>query len=93
MNSESERNCYCDLWKTNPSVLEKQGIPRGFCGLCKKCRKPGHTRQHPGVISYTGSWCDHHYKILARTHPATPVGFVLWLGGIATLVYLVKDLF
>jgi hypothetical protein len=28
-----EGNCYCDLWKTNPTTLESQGIPRGYLSI------------------------------------------------------------
>lgn len=26
------RGCYCDLWQTNPTMLESQGIPPDYCG-------------------------------------------------------------
>lgn len=84
------RGCYCELWwDTIPEVLEKQGVPHGYCGLCEVCGRPGHTRHHPGAVPYTGSWCDWHYRRVALTHPASPLGCLFWLavvGGMALFV-------
>jgi hypothetical protein len=74
------RHCYCGLWRKDPSVLEAQGIPRGFCGLCDRCGEPGHTRHFPGALPYTGSWCDMHYRRLSLLHPAAQAGSFIWLG-------------
>jgi hypothetical protein len=38
----NRRGCYCGLWDTDPQFLEGQGIPRGYCGLCQTCGRPGH---------------------------------------------------
>ena len=92
MEKLNERSCYCDLWDKDPSILEKQGVPKGFCGLCEKCHKAGHMRHHPGAVPYTGSWCDHHYKILSLTHPTTPLGFILWLSAITGIFFLLNSL-
>ncbi len=57
--------CYCDSlsteWKT------QQGYPEGFCGICERCGKPGHTQHFPGPVPYTGAWCDRCVKIVAYT--------------------------
>ena len=76
----AERSCYCGLWLTRPEFFEKQGIPRGFCGLCQICGKPGHTRHFPGAVPYTGSWCDHHYQVVKLIHPLGVFGFFIWIG-------------
>lgn len=57
VSSEYLRNCYCDLWKSNPSILEIQGLSLGFCGWCIECGKQGHLSHAPGA-PYTLSWCD-----------------------------------
>ena len=67
--SDNERGCYCGLWEKDPAYLESQGIPRGYCGKCQSCGKPGHTMHFPGMVPYTGSWCDSHYRLLAVVHP------------------------
>jgi hypothetical protein len=84
------RGCYCGLWDTNPEVLERQGVPRGHCGRCTVCRRPGHTRHHPGAVPFTGAWCDWHYRRLALTHPASPLGCLLWLAAVGGVVVLVR---
>lgn len=55
------RNCYCRLWDTAPSVLEDQGVPAGYCGMCVDCGAPGHLRHGPGAMPATLSWCDRCY--------------------------------
>ncbi len=62
-------DCYCGLWSTHPAQLRQQGIPQGFCGICQRCQRPGHTRHFPGPVPYTGSWCDTCYRNLAWTWP------------------------
>jgi hypothetical protein len=84
------RGCYCELWDTEPKVLEQQGIPRGYCGLCEVCGCPGHMRHFPGAVPYTGSWCDWHYRRVALTHPASSLGCLFWLvvfGGVGFVVW------
>lgn len=61
--------CYCQLWETDPSGLEAQGLPRGYCGLCQVCAKPGHTMHFPGAVPVTGAWCKRHYLRAAILHP------------------------
>ncbi len=89
----NSRMCYCSLWGTGPEVLEQQGVPRGFCGLCRVCGRPGHLRHHPGSVPFTGAWCDRHYRRLALTHPAAPLGCLLWAavagGGLLLIRWLV----
>jgi len=74
----TEGKCYCGLWKKDPSHLKKQGIPPGYCGLCRICGKPGHTRHFPGAVPFTGAWCDKHYHRVRILHPLGAVGFYLW---------------
>ncbi|HOX22644.1 MAG TPA: macro domain-containing protein [Elusimicrobiales bacterium] len=68
-SSMNERGCYCGIWEKDPSFFESRGVPRGYCGLCEKCGRPGHTRHFPGAAPYTGTWCDFHYRILSIIHP------------------------
>ena len=44
---------------------QEQGIPDGFCGICERCGKPGHTQHFPGPVPYTGAWCDWCVRIVA----------------------------
>ena len=81
-----ETNCYCGLWKTDPELLRRQGVPPGYCGLCQVCGEPGHTRHFPGAVPYTGSWCDRHYRRARNLHPLGAVGFFLWLAALAAAV-------
>jgi hypothetical protein len=61
----AKRQCYCDSlsaeWKA------EQGYAEGFCGVCERCGKPGHTQHFPGPLPYTGSWCDRCVKIVSVT--------------------------
>ena len=72
-----ELSCYCSY--IDRQLLENEDLPLGFCGLCDVCGNPGHVRHHPGAVPYTGCWCPRHYRILALTHPKTPVGCLLWI--------------
>lgn len=78
----NERGCYCGIWEKNPKLLESQGIPRGYCGLCEKCGRPGHARHFPGAVPYTGAWCDFHYRLLSFVHPLGSFGVLLYGGGL-----------
>ncbi|MFC1855483.1 hypothetical protein ACFL2A_02945 [Thermodesulfobacteriota bacterium] len=60
-DDEKFRGCYCGA--LDDDFLKKEGIPQGYCGICERCSKPGHTRHYPGPVPYTGSWCDRCYKI------------------------------
>ncbi len=80
------RNCYCGLWKTDPKLLRDQGVPPGYCGLCRVCGKPGHTRHFPGAVPLTDAWCDKHYRRVRNLHPLGAVGFFLWLAVAAVAV-------
>jgi O-acetyl-ADP-ribose deacetylase len=77
------RGCYCSLWEKSPQTLEKQGVPRGYCGICERCGKPGHLRHAPGTAPYTGAWCDRCYRMLAIGHYAfwfMPITlFIIWV--------------
>lgn len=59
------RNCYCGLWDKTPSILEEQGVPVGYCGMCEVCGAPGHLRHGPGAMPATLSWCDKCYRKVA----------------------------
>ena len=83
------RGCYCGLWEKSPETLEGQGIPRGYCGICKVCGKPGHLRHFPGAVPYTDAWCDKHYRRLLFLHPRGSIGCFLWLAAAAAAIYLV----
>jgi hypothetical protein len=65
-----ERECYCSLWDTDPALLERQGVPRGYCGLCERCGSPGHTQHFPGSMPYTGAWCDTCVSLIPWITPA-----------------------
>jgi hypothetical protein len=70
--------CNCTLWTTRPEVLRDQGVPRGYCGLCDRCGKPGHTRHFPGAAPFTSCWCDAHYRRAKWLHPLGARGSLLW---------------
>lgn len=70
--------------------MEAEGIPRGYCGFCDVCGKPGHTRHFPGAVPATGTWCDFHYWRLALTHPAGSWGCLVWLGALLLLGYSLR---
>jgi hypothetical protein len=84
------RDCYCELWEKDPSVLEKQGVPRGFCGLCDSCKTPGHVRHFPGIVPYSGSWCDAHYRRLSFVHPLAIPG-IFFYAALALLLALAAN--
>ncbi len=87
MSTEAEkRGCYCDIWDTNPAHFESKGVPRGFCGMCEVCGRPGHLRHFPGAVPYTGCWCDYHYRRASLTHPLGFPGGLLYAGAIALAV-------
>src|SRR5512138_1645413 len=78
--------CYCDLWSTSPATLEKQGVPRGYCGLCDVCGAPGHLLHFPGSVPFTGAWCKMHYYRAMILHPLGSVGVFLWGVSILTVI-------
>ena len=63
----AQRRCYCK--SSHPELWRERGIPEGFCGICERCGKPGHTQHFPGPLPYTGAWCDRCVKIVALTWP------------------------
>lgn len=63
------------MWETRPQTLIDRGVPRGYCGLCSICEKPGHIRHYPGSVPVTGCWCDEHYAALASGF--NPIHFVV----------------
>ena len=84
-----QRHCYCGTWHKNPALYEKEGLPRGYCGMCERCGKPGHTRHFPGAVPYTGAWCDRCHLIVGLTwYFRTPLGWV-YLAIAAALIAIV----
>lgn len=79
----NKRGCYCEIWDKDPDYFKSRGVPRGYCGFCQICKKPGHTRHFPGGVPYTGCWCDFHYRIISLIHPLAIPGALLYFGTIA----------
>ena len=79
----NERVCYCGLWEKDPKFYESRGVPRGYCGFCIKCGKPGHTRHFPGAVPFTGCWCDFHYRLISLIHPLGFPGTLIYVSLIA----------
>lgn len=83
------------MWEKSPKVLEDQGVPRGFCGHCIVCGRPGHTLHFPGSAPFTGAWCKFHYYRTMVFHPCGAIGIILWgailIGGIITLAMKLKN--
>ena len=80
-----ERKCYCGLWETDPDHFRKEGIPEGYCGICERCGKPGHTQHFPGPVPYTGAWCDRCVRIVPWTNAGVwiQIGFGALIVGLA----------
>jgi len=70
-----KNTCYCD--SISEDELRLQGIPEGYCGFCQICKAPGHIQFFPGVIPYTGSWCDYCFAKLKRRQNFRIVCFIL----------------
>jgi len=85
--------CYCGLWKKSPKTLEDEGIPRGFCGLCQVCKKPGHTMHFPGAVAFTGSWCKRHYYRVMILHPLGSIGMFIWGGLVMAGIFILGATF
>ncbi len=83
----SAPECACTLWRTDPTVLEADALPRGYCAWCDTCGAPGHVRHFPGTSPTTGAWCDRHYRRVAIFHPLGHVGRRLY--PLAALLLLV----
>ena len=82
----AERGCYCGLWEKSPKTLEDQGVPRGYCGLCMVCGKPGHLRHFPGAVPFTGAWCDKHYRRILLFDPRGSIGCLAWVAIVGVVV-------
>ena len=80
--------CHCDLWNISPETLEKQGVPRDFCGLCVVCGAPGHLMPFPGAVAFTGAWCKKHYYRTMIIHPLGSIGALIWGIGALVVIYL-----
>ncbi len=76
----NRRGCYCSLWHSKPALLESQGVPRGYCGLCIRCGRPGHLRHAPGAIPATLAFCDTCYRVAAFRQ------YAIWAFALALLV-------
>jgi O-acetyl-ADP-ribose deacetylase len=85
--------CYCDLRAKNPDVPEKEGIPKGYCGLCDVCGDPGHILHFPGAVPFTGVWCKKHFYRAMVLHPLGVIGSFAWLLVILAIFCLVINLF
>lgn len=85
----NKRGCYCELWDKNPAYFEERGVPRGYCGFCETCEKPGHIRHFPGGVPYTGCWCDFHYRRLSLVHPLGSLGSMLYAGLVVLMILIV----
>lgn len=83
-SDSNKRNCYCS--KEEVGTIE-------FCGTCMVCKKPGHTRHHPGAVPITGGWCDYHYIRLSWTHPTAKPGMFVWLASIGLICFVIKSFF
>ena len=59
----NERMCYCRPRHDRPTQARRR-IPPGFCGICRECAQPGHTRHSPIPAPFTGAWCDRCYEEL-----------------------------
>lgn len=68
----------------SPQTLEKQGVPRGYCGFCIICKKPGHLRHSPGMSPSTLPYCDEHY--MQKMIQARKIGYLIKL--VMILVFL-----
>jgi hypothetical protein len=66
------------MWNKEPAHFESRAVPRGYCGFCQTCKKPGHIRHFPGAIPYTGCWCDYHYRLISLIHPLGSYGSLLY---------------
>ncbi len=80
-------DCYCDLRRTNPGVLEERGGPPGYCGICS-CGAPGHLRHYPGPVPVSSAWCDDCFSRLPAIPLVTKLLYLL-LGLIAVGLLLV----
>jgi O-acetyl-ADP-ribose deacetylase len=85
----ARRGCYCNLWDKSPQTLKNQGVPPGYCGLCIKCGRPGHTRHFPGVAPWTGAWCDYHYRMIQLLDPRSGTGCLPWIVLVAIIMWLI----
>lgn len=81
-----KRNCYCSLWEKDPKHFEDRGIPRGYCGICQRCGKPGHVQHFPGAVPYTGTWCDRCVRIVPWTNYFTWIQILVVAGTVALFV-------
>lgn len=78
---EERGGCYCEaLWK-DPKYMRRRKIPPGFCGICRKCGQPGHTRHSPLPVPGTDTLCDECHDRLANDYDAwreqNPAGYTV----------------
>ncbi len=82
-----KRACYCD--SLTAETRRERNLPDGYCGVCERCGRPGHTQHFPGPVPYTGAWCDRCVRIVALTWPLkNPVVWAAVILGVAVLVGL-----
>jgi hypothetical protein len=87
MNS---RGCYCQ--DQDPGASDDLPRPQTFCGTCQSCGARGHARHFPGAVPYTGAWCDAHYLRLRLIHPLAFPGTLIWLVGLALVLWAIVSL-
>ncbi|WP_438480372.1 hypothetical protein [Oleiharenicola lentus] len=80
-----QRQCYCRAY--NAEFPREPHIPEGYCGICERCGKPGHTQHFPGPVPYTGAWCDRCVKVVAWTWPLKNP--IVWFGVVIVFVVLI----
>lgn len=88
-----ERGCYCGTWDRNPRAFEELGLPRGYCGMCDVCGRPGHLRHFPGAVPFTGAWCDRHWWRVVWLDPRGTLGCLVWVALVTLLFITVRVCF
>ena len=72
---------YCiELEATQTNLEDENAPPKGYCAWCQSCERPGHVRQYPGSVPYSGSWCDDCYSKLLQNSTGISVVRLLFLG-------------
>jgi hypothetical protein len=89
IESANPRGCYCQLWQSDPEGMRAQKYAEGYCGVCERCGKPGHTRHHPANFPVTSAWCDRCYKIVYFTRFRYSLYF--WAGLLTILFTVTKE--
>ena len=64
----NDRGCYCETMHQDPRFMRRHRIPPGYCGLCRECGQPGHSRHSPIPAPFTLAWCDECYNALGNAY-------------------------